>query len=78
MDSGVLGGTNSYFKNMGSGGFQVQGKLDGSGFRWGSGYRWEHRKWVKIGSIFQLGTRKVGSWFKVGTQKVGFSWFREN
>ena len=34
MGSGVPGGTQPNFKNLGSGGFRVPGKLGQSGFRW--------------------------------------------
>ena len=77
MGSGVPGGTHSNFKNMGSGGFRVPGKLGRSGFRWVPGSRSEPKKWVPMGSGFQGGTQKVGSdGFQVGTQKVGSSGFR--
>ena len=39
MGSGVPGGTHPNFKNMGSGGFRVPGKLGQSGFRWVPGSR---------------------------------------
>ena len=37
-------GTHPNFKNMGSGGIRVPGKLGQSGFRWVPGSRWEPRK----------------------------------
>ena len=61
MGSGVPGGTHPTFKNMGSGGFRVPGKLGRSGFRWVPGSRSEPKKWVPGGSGFQVGTQKVGS-----------------
>ena len=72
MGSGVPGGTHPTFKNMGSGGFRVPGKLGRSGFRWVPGSRSEPEKWVPMGSGFHVETQKVGSGFQVGTPKSGF------
>ena len=60
MGSGVPGGTHPNFKNMGSGGFRVPGKLGQSGFRWVPGSRRIGPKWVPRGSGFQVGTPKSG------------------
>ena len=60
---------NPYFKNMGSGGFRVPGKLGQSGFRWVPGSRSEPKKWVPGGSGFQVGTPKSG--FRASLAKLG-------
>ena len=44
--SGVPGGTHPNFKNMGSGGFRIPGKVGQRGFRWVPGSRQIGPKWV--------------------------------
>ena len=54
---------------MGSSGFRVPSRTPKSGFQWVPGSGSEPKKWVPVGSGFQVGTQKVGSGgFRVPTK----------